>query len=302
MRADAELHFFGEDVLDPYGGAFKVVRGLSTAFPDRVHTTPISESGIVGVATGMALRGRSAIVEIMFGDFLGLAMDQILNHAAKMRWMYNDQIEIPLIVRTPMGGRRGYGPTHSQSIEKHFCGIPDLIVLAVDQYTSIEELYLKAHASRQPTLIIENKVLYARMVEDAETLPNAADPEVVLIAYGGSVEIAVVAARQLAEEEVRASVVPIRQLSPLPADELRAAVGNCRCVLTIEEGAPGWGFADACARALIGMPIQFASLSGPNHPLPSSRAWEERVLPSPDLVVETVVQLLGLGQPAEDRR
>ena len=120
----------GEDVLDPYGGAFKVTRGLSTAFPERVQTTPISEAGIVGVAAGMALRGLRPVVEIMFGDFITLAADQLVNHAAKFRWMYNDQVRVPLVIRTPMGGRRGYGPTHSQTLEKLFLGVPGLKVLA----------------------------------------------------------------------------------------------------------------------------------------------------------------------------
>jgi pyruvate/2-oxoglutarate/acetoin dehydrogenase E1 component len=121
MAADPRLVVLGEDITDPYGGAFKVTRGLSSAYRDRVWTTPISEGGIVGMAAGMALKGRPTIVELMFGDFIALAADQIINHATKFRWMYNDQVEVPMIIRAPMGGRRGYGPTHSQSLEKHFC-------------------------------------------------------------------------------------------------------------------------------------------------------------------------------------
>ena len=114
----------------PYGGAFKVTRGLSSRFPARVFATPISEAAIVGLATGLALRGMRPVAEIMFGDFLFLAGDQLVNHAAKFRWMYHDQVRVPMVIRTPMGGRRGYGPTHSQSIEKHFMGVPGLWVVA----------------------------------------------------------------------------------------------------------------------------------------------------------------------------
>ena len=129
--ADNEkVYLLGEDILDPYGGAFKVTRGLSTNFPDRVLTTPISEAGIVGVAAGMALRGLRPVVEIMFGDFITLIADQLINHIAKFRWMYNDQVSLPMVVRTPMGGRRGYGPTHSQTLEKLFLGVPGLRVIA----------------------------------------------------------------------------------------------------------------------------------------------------------------------------
>ena len=93
-------------------------------------TTPISEAGIVGVATGLALRGLRPVVEIMFGDFMTLAADQVINHLAKFRYMYNDQVRVPVVIRTPMGGRRGYGPTHSQTLEKLFLGVPGLSVLA----------------------------------------------------------------------------------------------------------------------------------------------------------------------------
>ncbi len=120
----------GEDILDPYGGAFKVTQGLSTRFPDRVFTTPISEAAIVGVSVGLALRGFHPIAEIMFGDFLTLAADQLINHAAKYPAMYNGQVTTQLVVRTPMGGGRGYGPTHSQSIERLFFGIPHLRLVA----------------------------------------------------------------------------------------------------------------------------------------------------------------------------
>ena len=124
MAADARVIVLGEDILDPYGGAFKVTKGLSSAYPDRVLTTPISEAAIVGLASGLALRGLRPVAEIMFGDFLFLAGDQLTNHAAKFQWMFNDQVRVPMVVRAPMGARRGYGPTHSQSIEKHVMGVP----------------------------------------------------------------------------------------------------------------------------------------------------------------------------------
>jgi len=130
MQADERIYILGEDILDPYGGAFKITRGLSAAFPGRVLTTPISEAAILGLASGMALRGLRPVAEVMFGDFVTLMADQLINHAAKFRWMYNDQVRVPLVLRLPMGGRRGYGPTHSQSLEKLFLGAPGLRVVA----------------------------------------------------------------------------------------------------------------------------------------------------------------------------
>ena len=150
----------GEDIRSPYGGAFKATRRLSDSFPDRVINTPISEAGIVGVANGLALGGRRPVVEIMFGDFLGLCFDQILNHAAKFHGMYNRHVKNPLVIRTPMGGGRGYGPTHSQNIEKHFAGIPGVRVLVLHGRTRIEAMYQALRRCRTPVLVIENKLLY----------------------------------------------------------------------------------------------------------------------------------------------
>ena len=131
MTADPRVVIIGEDVESPYGGAFKCTRDLSDLFPGRVVNTPISELAIVGIGNGLALQGQIPVVEIMFGDFMTLTMDQWVNHAAKFRFMFNDKVRIPLVIRTPMGGRRGYASTHSQSLEKHFVGLPDTTVYAL---------------------------------------------------------------------------------------------------------------------------------------------------------------------------
>jgi pyruvate/2-oxoglutarate/acetoin dehydrogenase E1 component len=296
MEANLRLVILGEDITDPYGGAFKVTKGLSTAYRDRVWTTPISEGGIVGMAAGLALKGRPAIVELMFGDFIALAADQIINHAAKFRWMYNDQVEVPIIVRAPMGGRRGYGPTHSQSLEKHFCGVPGLTVLATHEFADPGALLHRAFASRSPHLIIENKVMYSRPVLGAEALPSPPDADVVILTYGGCVEHAVAAANRLAaEEEIATAVVAVEQLSPFPSDEIRNRIGKCGRVVAVEEGSPGWGFASECARALIGQVRYFSALTGPDHPIPSSREWEDDLLPGSMAIEAACVDLFTRG-------
>lgn len=150
----------GEDILDPYGGAFKVTKGLSSRFPDRVRTTPICEATIVGMSVGMALRGLRPIAEIMFGDFVALAADQIVNHAAKYPAMYNGQVRVPLVIRTPMGGGRGYGPTHSQSLERLFFGIPHLKIVAASHLHDAGALLRQAVADSEPVIFVEHKLLY----------------------------------------------------------------------------------------------------------------------------------------------
>lgn len=297
MAEDPRVVILGEDVCDPYGGAFKATQGLSSAHPDRVWTTPISEAGIVGVASGLALHGWRPIVEIMFGDFLTLAADQLVNHAAKFAWMYNDQVEVPLIVRTPMGGRRGYGPTHSQSLEKHFCGVPGLSVYAIHPYGDVGAIYRAAYDSRSPCLIIENKVMYARPLAPAEVLAASPRPEVTLVAYGGSVEIAAAAARRLRDdEEVEAEVLAIERLSPFPADRVRRAAERSGCVVAVEEGAQGWGFGSECAHAVAGSRAAFASVAAAPHPVPNSRRLEDAALPSAADVVAAALEALGLAE------
>lgn len=292
LERDRKIYLLGEDVLDPYGGAFKATKGLSERFPKQVMTTPISEAGIVGVATGLAIRGRPAIVEIMFGDFLCLAMDQILNHASKLAWVYNDQIEVPLIVRTPMGGRRGYGATHSQSLEKHFCGIPGLTVFAVHPFGDPGDILHRAHALGSPVLVIENKTMYGRGVRDEADLPRPSAPDVGIVTYGGCVEAAVAAASKLRdEEELDVEVLPLDQISPFPAAGLVELAKRTNRILTVEEGTEGWGFASECAHALIGTGVRFDSLAAPAHPIPSSRAWEVLILPDVDTIAAAALSL-----------
>jgi len=159
------------------GGSFKVTRGLSTRYPLQVLTSPISEGALAGVAAGMALRGLRPVVEVMFGDFLTLMADQIINHISKVSWMYGETLPLPLVIRTPMGGRRGYGPTHSQTLEKHFLGTPGINVVApvclldgsADPQELLKHIILD---SATPTLFIENKLQYLQPVQTAADLPD----------------------------------------------------------------------------------------------------------------------------------
>jgi pyruvate/2-oxoglutarate/acetoin dehydrogenase E1 component len=167
---DERVILLGEDVLDPYGGAFKVTKGLSTLYPERVITTPISEAAIVGAAGGMALRGLCPIVEIMFGDFITLIADQVINHLTKFPFMYRQGVSVPLVIRTPMGGRRGYGATHSQSLEKLFLGVPQLRVLAPHTFGDPGELlYQAVRFTKSPLFFVEHKLLYPLPLFDSGT-------------------------------------------------------------------------------------------------------------------------------------
>lgn len=316
---DERVYLIGEDILDPYGGSFKVSRGLSSAYPKRVLSSPISEAGITGIAAGMALRGLRPVVEIMFGDFLTLAADQIINHIAKFRWMYNNQVRLPLVIRTPMGGRRGYGPTHSQSLEKHFLGVPGLRVLAPcalgNPGASLKAAILQ---DDDPVLFIENKLLYLQPSQDQVSLsefelsqftpsaiptPDAVlDPvnyapaytlsirgaptaQLTLATYGYTLELARQAALRLAYEyEIFIEIVALTQLSPFVIDPILASAERTQRLLTLEEGSYslGWG-AEILAQtsaAMGGRLQQAARLAARDKPIPASGPLEAQVLPS----------------------
>jgi pyruvate/2-oxoglutarate/acetoin dehydrogenase E1 component len=318
LVADERVILLGEDLLDPYGGAFKVTRGLSTQFPDRVLATPISEAGIVAVATGLALRGFRPVVEIMFGDFLFLAGDQIVNHAAKYRAMLDGQVRVPLVIRTPAGGRRGYGPTHSQSLEKHFLGVPGLWVVAPHALVDPGALLRQAIADvDDPVLFVENKVGYAEPLRDdppdfaAVRLADAAAPfptlwlrprgaaDGLILCYGGMTPLALAAAATLRDrEKLDLGLVVVSQLSPTPDTHLDAILREAApaVVVTVEEATPegGWG-AEMIAtieqiRDARGLDaITCRRVGAKNTPIPAARALEHAVLPQVDDIVAAVL-------------
>jgi pyruvate/2-oxoglutarate/acetoin dehydrogenase E1 component len=327
MQEDKRVFVLGEDILDPYGGAFKVTRGLSDAYPERVIATPISEAGIVGLASGMALRGLRPVVEIMFGDFLTLAADQIINHAAKFRWMYNDQVRVPMVIRTPMGGRRGYGPTHSQSLEKHFLGVPGLRVLAPTCLGDPGKLLLSAiQYNQDPLLFIENKLLYLLHIIDEMTQNefsignnqvsidnskftidnfileiNGAPPASLTIAtYGYMGELARQAAVKLAyENEIFVELIVTTQLAPFQIDPILESAGRTGRLLAIEEGTLnlGWG-AEIIARTAeaLGAGLKAARRIGAqNLPIPASGPLEKAVLPGIDQIIQAAKVLAPIG-------
>jgi pyruvate/2-oxoglutarate/acetoin dehydrogenase E1 component len=316
---DDRVFLIGQDVLDPYGGAFKVTQGLSTAFPSRVLTAPISESGMVGVASGMAMRGLLPIVEIMFGDFLTLAADQIINHMAKFRWMYNDQVQVPVVVRTPMGGRRGYGPTHSQTLEKLFLGVPNLVTLAPTNLGNPGALLKRAVFNEyNPVLFVENKLLYPLSVDSANdlsdfeyrqdnnsssdypfywlTLQGAPQPVLTIASYGYMAEIAKQAVYKLGYEyEIFTELVVITQLSPININPLIDSLRVSGTLLTVEEGGLtlGWG-AEILARVAERLDISLNTsgrVAALDLPIPSSPNLEAAVLPGADTIVNKVLEM-----------
>jgi pyruvate/2-oxoglutarate/acetoin dehydrogenase E1 component len=264
LAGDDRVCLLGEDVTDPYGGAFGISRGLSTRFPGRVLSTPISEGAIMGVAGGLALCGERPIVEIMFGDFITLCFDQLYNFATKSVAMYGTTRPMPIIVRCPVGGGRGYGPTHSQSPQKHFVGIPHLTLFELSPFHDSGRLLESMMDTGEPAILFEDKTLYARrtyrqgrvsdlmdydFVDGGDRLARAfvADQDrchALVIAPGGVADHALTAAHGLfLDHEIACQVVVPAQLYPFDAAPLEPLVLGADVVCVLEEGAAGgtWG-------------------------------------------------------------
>jgi pyruvate/2-oxoglutarate/acetoin dehydrogenase E1 component len=313
IESDPRVYVLGEDILDPYGGAFKVTRGLSSKFPDRVLTTPISEAAIAGVSSGMALRGLRPVAEIMFGDFVTLIADQLVNHAAKFRWMYNDNVRVPMVIRTPMGGRRGYGPTHSQSLEKLFLSVPGLKVIAPNALGNPGDLLLAAIADEDPVLFVEHKLLYTRPLIEARmgelmdfeietgfgaypyfVLRPAYPARLTIATYGYNFELARAAAMELMmEHEIFSEIVLFSQLSPFDLSPLFASIARTHHLLTVEEGGLtlGWG-AEVAARSVEAVDgLRIRRVAARDLPIANSRPLEDAILPSVKEIVDAALEL-----------
>jgi 2-oxoisovalerate dehydrogenase E1 component len=316
-----DVLLLGEDVLDPYGGAFKVTEGLSDRWPDRVLTTPISEASLFGVAAGLALRGKRPILEIMFGDFIALGFDQIVNGISKFREMFDEQVTVPLVVRTPMGGRRGYGPTHSQSLEKLLLGVPGICVVAASECHDIGGLLSAAVDDDRPVFLIENKLMYGRLhrrpvdgyvdelrcIETDGPYPaltfsgnDFSGSTATVVTYGGMLPIVLDAVTELIlEHELFCEVVALGSLLPLDLDPVLESVARTGALVTVEEGGLTGGVgAEIAARVqaeawddLRRPVLRVAALDGV---IPAARELEEGVLPGVPEVVGAIVSLAGV--------
>ncbi len=310
LAGDPTACFLGEDVEDPYGGAFKIAKGLTSAFPDRVRTTPISEAAITGIGIGLAITGRRALVEIMFGDFITYAFDQIVNNASKMHHMYDHNLDCPVVIRTPMGGRRGYGPTHSQSLERFLIGIDNCCTVSLNSIVDVRHQLAALQTLSCPVILLENKGDYAARVYppptgvivegDGGTLPMFrirpadGDPTVTLLAYGGMARFVADGLLEIFDrtDTVPELIVPTG-LTPLNLGPIAESVGRTGRLVIVEEGAGFGSFGAEVLSQLLerGCRVSAGRVSGKAVPIPSAPALEAATLPSLDEIcamIETV--------------
>lgn len=304
----------GEDIVAPYGGAFKASKKLSELFPDRVFNTPISEAAIVGLANGMSLNKFIPIVEIMFGDFMTLCFDQIVNHASKFRQMYNFQVETPIVIRTPMGAGRRYGATHSQNLEKHLAGIPDVQLFIIHSRVDFVDFYKALFKEiRLPSIVIENKLLYGvsagqeldpnfEFSVSNERFPTTLiktedEPDLTIIAIGRmSLICERVASKLYSEEELEVELLFPLQLSPLSIEPLLESVLRSKRVLIVEEGGESYNFSSEIISKLTlnwksKERYTVRSVSAQNRVVPGAGPLEDAVLPSEEDIFLQALEL-----------
>ena len=313
LSTDNNVIVLGEDLHEPYGGAFKVTAGLSSDFAGRVISTPISEAGITGAGIGLALAGKRPVVEIMFADFLSLCMDQIYNHAVKFPGMF-PEVEVPLVIRTPCGGRRGYGPTHSQSPENIFVSVPGLTVIYGSHRHNVGQLL--ADTVRRwpnPTVFLEHKLLYGEAQDPvdyslvpahaadpgAELFPTlrrgSATPDVTLVSFGGMLPLVERAAKRLAEEEeLEVEIITPSMLAPLPRQTLLSALLQRSHIAVVEESHHEFGVSAEILASLAeaGYRGKVIRIGTPPAPIASARSLERDQLPDEQTIFSNVLDML----------
>ena len=303
MRRDPSVVFLGEDVAAA-GGVFKATVGLIEEFgPERVRDTPISEQAILGAAIGAAMTGLRPIAEIMFSDFFAVCWDLIANEAAKIRYMSDGQLTLPLVVRTANGAGVRFGAQHSQSVENWAMAVPGLKVVAPSNPRDVIGLLAAAVRDPDPVIFFEHKGLYATKGEvpaEGEVLDELGRASVLreggdatILALAAMVPRALAAAGQLASYGIEATVVDVRSLVPLDTRTILAEAGKTGRLFTVEENPRlcGWGaeivsiVAEEAYGALTGPPVRITT---PHVPLPAADKLEDHVLPSADVITQTV--------------
>ncbi len=303
MRGDENVFLMGEDV-GVYGGAFGISVGMIEEFgEERIRDTPISEAAIAGAAAGAAVTGMRPIAEIMFSDFNTIAMDQLVNQAAKMRYMFGGKAKVPMVLRTPGGSGTGAAAQHSQSLEAWFCHVPGLKVVVPSTPYDAKGLLKAAIRDDNPVMFFEQKLLYRKkghVPQEEYIVPlGKADikregSDITIVVYGRMVPVCLEAAENLAKEGVSVEVVDPRTLVPLDRETIIKSAKKTGRVLIVHEACQTGGFggeiaaiiADSEAFFYLDAPIR--RLCGLDVPIPYCPELEKNVVPT----VETITKAL----------
>jgi pyruvate/2-oxoglutarate/acetoin dehydrogenase E1 component len=301
MRRDPEVFLIGEDI-GVYGGAFGVTRGMLEEFgPERIRDTPISEAAIAGAATGAALMGMRPVMEIMFMDFLTISMNQLVNQAAKIRFMFGGKASIPMVIRAPAGSGTGAAAQHSQSLEAWFIHTPGIKVVAPATPHDVKGLLVTAIRDDNPVLFMEHKLLYRAqgpVPEELYSIPlgqaqvRREGRDLTALAYSIMVPRALEAAEELAAEGIDLEVVDLRSLKPLDRETVVRSVSKTGRVLILHESPQTGGFGGELAAVVaeseafdyLDAPIR--RLAGRDIPIPYNRTLERATVPQVEDIVD----------------
>ncbi len=311
MRLDKEVFLLGEDI-GTYGGAFGVSKGMLEEFgPERVRDTPISEAAIAGAATGAALMGMRPVMEVMFMDFLTISMNQLVNQAAKMRFMFGGNCSIPMVIRAPSGSGTGAAAQHSQSLEAWFVNVPGIKVVAPSSPYDAKGLLVTAIRDNNPVLFMEHKLLYRTkgpVPEESYSIPlqsaevKREGRDLTIIAYSIMVPRALEAAEKLAVEGIDVEVLDLRSLKPLDVDSIVRSVSKTGRVLITHEAPVTGGFGGELAAVIAGseafdyLDAPIRRLAGRDIPIPYNRTLERSAVPQVEDIVDAARALAQEGR------
>jgi pyruvate/2-oxoglutarate/acetoin dehydrogenase E1 component len=307
MRRDPRVFIMGEDVAEA-GTAFKVLGGLVNEFgPDRVLDTPISEAGFTGIGVGAGMTGMRPVVDIMFGDFAGLIMDQMANQAAKIHYMSGGKWKCSMVLRTTLGATRRSAAQHSQSLHAWFCHIPGLKVVMPSTPYDAKGLLKSAIRDDNPVVFYEDKMMYklkGPVPEEDYTIPlGVADvkrvgDDVTIIATSSMVQVALGAAKLLEEQGVSAEVVDPRTLWPLDEKTLINSARKTSRVIVVDEGYGRYGVTAELAaviqeNAFFDLEAPVKRMGAMHVPIPFSPPLEDATVPTEKSVCEAALILCG---------
>ena len=319
MRKDDHVILMGEDVAgganvdhlqddEAWGGVLGVTKGIVQEFGrERVLDTPISEAGYIGAAMAAASTGLRPIAELMFNDFIGTCLDQVLNQGAKFRYMFGGKAEVPITIRTTHGAGFRAAAQHSQSLYALFTSIPGLKVIVPSTPYDAKGLLLAAIEDQDPVIFFEDKTLYnmtGDVPEEYYTLPiGKADikrkgADVTIIAIGKQVHTALQAAEQLSARGIEAEILDPRSLSPLDEEAVLASVEKTNRLVIVDEANPRCSIAAdiaslAADKGFDSLDAPVKKVTAPHTPVPFSPPLEDLYLPTPEKVVNTVLEMLG---------
>lgn len=306
LQNDDRVLMLGEDIAE-FGGTFKVSLGLLEEFgPKRIRNTPLSETAILGAAVGAAATGLRPVAEIMYSDFFAVALDQVVNQAAKMRFMFGGKISLPLTIRTAMGGRRSAAAQHSQCLEAWFMHIPGLKLALPSNAYDAKGLLKSAIRDPNPTILFENKMLYNEkwaVPEEPFFVPWGQanivreGSDVTVVALSDMVGFSLEAADRLAEEGVSLEVIDPRTLMPLDIDTIVMSVKKTGRLVVAHEACVTGGVgseigSQVAYRAFDYLAAPIERVGAKDSPIPFAPILEREILPDDRAVVEAVYRAM----------